>query len=136
MTGLKPQLSSGPRTIQNPKRVKGDFDITTLGWANEPMIDAYSILVQVLHSKTGTAGVFNWGSWGNARIDALVDKAGNELDQEKRIALMSEALKIARDEVMFVPLHQQPMAWSTRTDVSEVVQLSDNKPRHWLTRMK
>jgi peptide/nickel transport system substrate-binding protein len=34
--GLKPQLSSGPRTIQNPKRVKGDFDITTLGWANEP----------------------------------------------------------------------------------------------------
>jgi peptide/nickel transport system substrate-binding protein len=134
--GLKPQLNSGPRTIQNPKRVRGDFDVTTLGWANEPMIDAYSILIQVLHSKTGTAGVFNWGNWGNARIDELTDKSASELDQEKRVAMMTEALKIARDEIMFIPLHQQPMAWAASKDVMDIVQLSDNKARHWLTRMK
>nr|WP_244622971.1 ABC transporter substrate-binding protein [Microvirga brassicacearum] len=134
--GVKANLNSGPRSIQNPKRVKGEFDITTLGWANEPMIDAYSILVQVMHSKTGSAGVFNWGNWGNARIDELTDRSANELDPEKRIPMMSEALKIARDDIMFLPLHQQPMAWATRADVSDVVQLSDNKPRHWLTRMK
>jgi peptide/nickel transport system substrate-binding protein len=134
--GLKASLSLAPRSIQTPKRVKGEFDLTTLGWANEPMIDAYSILVQVLHKKTGTAGVFNWGGWGSPEIDALTDRAATELDREKRLPLMTQALKIAHDEVMFLPLHQQPMAWATRADVTRTVQLADNKPRHWYTMMK
>ena len=79
------------------------WDIGTLGWANEPMIDSYSILVQVLHSKTGTAGVFNWGGWGNAEIDRLTDEAATELDPTKRLPLQTKALEIAHDEVMFLP---------------------------------
>jgi peptide/nickel transport system substrate-binding protein len=134
--GLKPNLSLAPRSQQTPKRVKGEFDVISFGWANEPMIDAYSILVQVLRSKSGTGGVFNWGNWGDPRIDALVDKAGVELDTAKRIALMQEALKIAKVEQLFVPLHQQPMAWAMRSTVASTVQASDNKPRLWLTKMK
>ena len=134
--GLKPNLSIAPRSQQTPKRVKGEFDVATLGWANEPMIDAYSILVQVLRSKSGTGGVFNWGSWGDPRIDELIDKAGVELDAEKRIPMMTEALRIAKKEHLFIPLHQQPMAWAMRKTVDSVVQASDNKPRLWLTRMK
>lgn len=134
--GLKPNLSIGPRSVQNPKRVKGEFDIATLGWANEPMIDSYSLLVQVLHSKTGTAGVFNWGGWGSPEIDRLTDQAAKELDPAKRLPLQTQALKIAKDEIMLIPLHQQPMAWATSADVTDVVQLADNKPRHWYTRMK
>ena len=134
--GLKPNLSLAPRSQQTPKRVKGDFDVISFGWANEPMIDAYSLLVQVLHSKSGTGGVFNWGNWGDPRIDALIDKAGVELDTPKRIALMQEALKIAKAEQLFIPLHQQPMAWAMRNTVASTVQASDNKPRLWLTMMK
>ncbi len=37
--GLKPNLSLGPRSTQTPKRVKGDFDVISFGWANEPMIE-------------------------------------------------------------------------------------------------
>jgi peptide/nickel transport system substrate-binding protein len=134
--GLKPNLSMGPRSQQTPKRVKGDFDVVSFGWANEPMIDAYSILVQVVRSKSGTGGVFNWGSWGDPRIDALVDKAGVELDNAKRIPMMTEALDIAKKEHLFIPLHQQPMAWAMRSTVASTVQASDNKPRLWLTVMK
>lgn len=134
--GLKASLSVAPRSVQNPKRVAGEFDIGTLGWANEPMIDSYSILVQVLHSKTGTAGVFNWGGWGNGEIDRLTDRAATELDPAERLPLQTEALRIAHQEIMFLPLHQQPMAWATGTDIAAVVQLSDNKPRHWYTRMQ
>ena len=134
--GLKPNLSLAPRAQQTPKRVKGEFDVISFGWANEPMIDAYSILIQVLRSKSGSGGVFNWGNWGDPRIDALIDKAGVELDQSKRIPMMSEALMIAKSEHLFIPMHQQPMAWAMRTTVAETVQASDNKPRLWLTKMK
>lgn len=134
--GFKPSLNMAPRSQQTPKRVKGEFDVISFGWANEPMIDAYSILVQVLRSKGGTGGVFNWGNWGDPRIDALVDKAGVELDNAKRVPLMTEALTIAKDEHLFIPMHQQPMAWAIGKAVEATVQASDNKPRLWLTRMK
>ena len=134
--GLKPNLSLAPRSQQTPKRTKGEFDVISFGWANEPMIDAYSLLVQVIHSKTGTAGVFNWGDWGDAKVDALIDQAGVELDNPKRIELMKQALKLVKAETLFIPLHQQPMAWAMRADVETMVQASDNKPRLWLTRLK
>jgi peptide/nickel transport system substrate-binding protein len=38
-----------------------------------------------VRSKSGSGGVFNWGNWGRADIDALIDKAGVELDNAKRI---------------------------------------------------
>jgi peptide/nickel transport system substrate-binding protein len=134
--GVKVALNIGPRGVITQKRVAGQFDVTTLGWANEPAIDALSILVQVIHSKTGSAGVFNWGGWGRADIDRLTDDASNELDTAKRLAMMNQALMIAKNQMLFLPLHEQPMAWAMRDTVASVVQLSDNKARHWLTRMK
>jgi peptide/nickel transport system substrate-binding protein len=134
--GIKTTLSIGPRATTTQRRVGGQFDITILGWANEPAIDAYSILLQVMHSKTAAAGVFNWGNWGDARIDALTDAAAGELNLPKRLDQMSRALMVAKDDVLFLPLHQQPMIWAKRDNVTDVVQLPDNKPRHWLTRMK
>ena len=134
--GLRPNLSMGPRSQQTPKRVKGEFDVISFGWANEPMIDAYSILIQVVRSKGGSGGVFNWGNWGRPDMDALIDKAGVELDRAKRLPLMSEALMIAKNEHLFIPMHNQPMAWALRSTVANTVQASDNKPRLWLTQMK
>ena len=134
--GLRPNLSLAPRSQQTPKRVRGEFDVISFGWANEPMIDAYSILIQVMRSKSGSGGVFNWGNWGDPRIDALIDKAGVELDAAKRIPMMTEALSIAKADHLFIPMHQQPMAWAMRSSVETMVQASDNKPRLWLTRMK
>ena len=133
--GLKVQLQLGPRPATTQRRVAGQFDITPLGWANEPAIDAESLLLQVVHSKTGAAGVFNWGGWGGPALDAPIDAAANELDTPKRLALESRALEMAGEDILFVPLHQQPMAWAVRPEVAHVVQLPDNKARHWLTRM-
>ena len=70
-----------------------------------------------------------------ADMDALIDAAGVELDRPKRIALTSEALNIIKREHLFIPLHNQPMAWAIRGNVATMVQASDNKPRLWLTKM-
>jgi peptide/nickel transport system substrate-binding protein len=65
--GLRPNLTLAPRSQQTPKRVKGEFDVISFGWANEPMIDAYSILVQVLRSRSGTGGRVQLGQLGPRR---------------------------------------------------------------------
>ena len=69
-------------------------------------------------------------------MDKLIDAANNELDRDKRLAMMTEALGIAKARTLFLPVHQQPMAWAMRDSVEQVVQLPDNKARHWLTRMR
>jgi peptide/nickel transport system substrate-binding protein len=50
--------------------------------------------------------------------------------------MMTEALRIAKQDTLFIPLHNQPMAWAMRNTVESVAQASDNKPRMWLTKMK
>jgi peptide/nickel transport system substrate-binding protein len=133
--GVKVELQLGTRAAMTQRRVGGKFDITPLGWANEPAIDAESILMQVVHSKTAGNGLFDWGGWGMPEIDRLTDAAAGELDTAKRLGEEAQALEIAGANVLFIPLHQQPMAWATRADVTHVVQLPDNKARLWLTRM-
>lgn len=134
--GVKVNLNSGPRSIQFPKQLKGEFDMTIQNWAGEPPIDSFSILSAVVHSKSGAYGVHNWGGWSFPAIDEKIAASASEMDEEKRIALMNEALTLANEEALFIPLHQQPIAWATRSNVAHVLQMPDNRPRHWFTRMK
>lgn len=132
--GLKPTLDIGPRAVQAPKRSSGKADAYIIGWANEPTLDAYSILVQVLSTRDGAAGVANFGGWSYPELDAMTQKAAVELDDAARLAIETEALKFAKDEVVMIPLYQQPMAWAMSDKITDIVIRADNKPRHWLTR--
>lgn len=134
--GLAPKLDVAPRAVQTPKRTSGNTDVYILGWATLPMLDAYSPLLQIFHTKEGNSGVFNWGGWSFPELDKLIDAAGSELDLDKRLALETEALGIVKKESIMLPLHQQPMAWAVTGEVAEMPMFPDNKPRLWFARMK
>lgn len=134
--GLNPRLDVAPRAVQTPKRTNGQADVYTLGWATLPMLDAYSPLLQIFHSKEGNSGVFNWGDWSFPELDKLVQSAGSELDLDKRLAMETEALQIVKDELIMLPLHQQPMAWATTDAVTDMPLFPDNKPRLWFASMQ
>ncbi|MCB1493868.1 MAG: ABC transporter substrate-binding protein, partial [Rhodobiaceae bacterium] len=134
--GLAPKLDVAPRAVQTPKRTNGKTDVYTLGWATLPMLDAYSPLLQIFHTKEGNSGVFNWGGWSFPELDVLIDQAGSELDTTKRLALETEALGIVKKEDIMLPLHQQPMAWAITSEVTEMPLFPDNKPRLWYAQMK
>lgn len=65
----------------------------------------------------------------------MTRKAAVELDEPKRLAQMVEAFKIARNDVAFLPLHQQPVAWAMKNAV-DVPQFADEYVRLWFARMK
>lgn len=132
-SGFQPSVDMGPRAVQQPKRTTGKADVFNLSWANEPTLDAYSLLSQVLSTRKGSIGVSNFGGWSVPEIDRLVEQAAQEADTEKRLALEEAALKIAKEQVLLIPLHQQPIAWATLKKVKNVDFRADNKPRHWLT---
>jgi peptide/nickel transport system substrate-binding protein len=108
----------------------GKVDVWMFGWATEPMLDSYSILAQVLSSPRGKLGIRNPGGYKNPKVDELVDKIAVELDEPKRLKLIYEAFKMAKDDVPMIVLHQQPFSWAVR-DGLHVVQAADDKPRFW-----
>ncbi|KIQ00279.1 peptide ABC transporter [Agrobacterium tumefaciens] len=133
--GLKPKLDQGTRAVQTPKRSAGKVDVYTLGWATLPMLDAYSLTSQVLHTKEGSFGIFNWGGWSHKEFDKVTEASAVELDTTKRLALEAQSLKIAKDHALMIPLHQQPLAWATSAKIADFPLFSDNLPRLWLVKM-
>ena len=128
--GVKANLTAQTKSKHFEKALAGGSDIFLLGWATLPMLDTYSVLSALLHTPNDRMGAWNPGKYSNPEIDRLTDAVAIELDSEKRTAMMTEALAIAKDDVAIIPLHQQPLVWAVRDGVSMKV-TPDNKPRLW-----
>ena len=76
-----------------------DFEIARQGWIGDFM-DPFTFL-ELLYSTSGN----NDTSWSNAEYDKLIDASNQEANQEKRLALMSEAEKIAVEESPYIPIY-------------------------------
>ncbi len=131
--GFAPTIDMAPRAVQTPKRSSGQTEVYNMSWANEPTLDAFSLLSQVIATRQGGFGVTNYGGWSVPEIDALVKQAADATDPAERLKLEAEALKIAKEQVLAIPMHQQPIAWAQTKAVKEVDIRADNKPRHWFT---
>jgi peptide/nickel transport system substrate-binding protein len=128
--GVRARLTAQTKGKHFEKVLGGGSDIYMVGWATLPMLDSYSVLSALLHTKGDRMGAWNPGGYSNARIDELTDAVAVELDQAKRTAMMTEALVLAKDDVAIISLHQQPLAWGVRDGVNLTV-TADNKPRLW-----
>jgi peptide/nickel transport system substrate-binding protein len=67
-------------------------------------------------------------------VDELTKAVAVEVDPEKRNAMMIEALMLAKDDIAWLPLHQQPLSWAAR-DTVEVPQAADDLVRLWYARV-
>jgi peptide/nickel transport system substrate-binding protein len=105
-----------------------------VGHAGLPLADTYATLTEVLQTRTESVGGLNVGRWSNAEFDALVARIAEEGDEERRRALIREALMIEKREVAHVPLHQQPITWAARRGI-ELAPSPDNRLRLWLVRV-
>lgn len=133
--GITSNLNMHPRSVYSQIRDNGRTDVAVLGWANLPLIDAYSINQQLLHSRDGGIyGAFNIPRYQNDTVDGLIEQSVFELDKPTRIQLMSDALAMAQQDLPFIPLHFEPVAWVTSNQLS-ITQNSDNVVRLWYASM-
>ena len=132
--GVTVDLNTESRSTYFPKVDKGETDAYMLGWATLPAMDGFSVLRAILATSDGTSGGNNPNGLSDPRIDELNQMAAVELDDEKRRAMLTEALTIARDKAYFVPLHQQPVAWAVRDGVN-VPQFPDEYVRLWFAQI-
>ncbi|ETX30853.1 peptide ABC transporter [Roseivivax isoporae LMG 25204] len=133
--GFKPRLLAEPRQIHFQKVDNREVDVFMLGWATLPMLDGFSVLSAMLATPEGEYGTFTPAGYANPRVDELTRGVAVELDPEKRLSMMQEALMLAHEDVAWLPLHQQPLSWAVRDSV-EIPQAADDLVRLWYARIQ
>jgi len=123
--GLKVRLLAQSMSIFIGKIQNFDHDAYMLGWGVANFDGNYSLL-SLMHTKTtGAAGSFNLGRISDAKLDALIQAIGIEMDAKKRDAMLREALVLTRDQYYYVPLHHQLRPWAMKRNVSTVYKADD-----------
>ena len=133
--GFQPSIDMGPRSIQSPKRSSGQTEVFNMSWATEPTLDAFSLIGQVLATRDGAFGVSNRGGWSVPELDEYARASADAVEMDDLRAAEAEALRIAKEEILLIPLWQQPIAWASTDRIEEIDLRADNKARHWFTMM-
>jgi peptide/nickel transport system substrate-binding protein len=123
--GVKIDLIVESKATYFPKILSRNTAFYLLGWTPST-IDAHDTLYSIMASPgAGGQGQFNLGSYSNARVDELTSKIQSEIDEAKRNAMISEAMKLHQDDIGHIPLHQQALAWGVKKNIT-LVQLPSN----------
>jgi peptide/nickel transport system substrate-binding protein len=129
--GIKVNLNAQTRAKWFEKILPRNTSFYMLGWT-PATYDAHNTLISIMVTPKGPEGTFNLGGYSNPKVDELTRKIQVETDKSKRQAMISEAMKIHRDEVGHIPLHQQSLSWGIKSNV-ELVQLADDVlTLHWI----
>jgi len=125
--GVKVHLDAEMRSKFFGKLIEPDYrsSFFLLGWAPADY-DALNVLVDLAatRNKEKHRGDANYGGYSNAKLDALIAQAASATDEAKRVALLREALALIKDDIAYIPLHQQQLVWAARNNV-ELVQEAD-----------
>ena len=134
--GVNTKLVTLPRAQYFPKLEKLDTSIYMLGWGGGST-DAIFTLQPVLATFNGKGdGDYNYGRYTNsAKFDALVAEIKNEMNADKRLALIRRALELNKDEINVLPLHRQVIPWAVRANV-DTPHRADNNVWAYRTKIK
>jgi len=126
--GIKITPQFEPAAKWNVRLNTQDISLYMIGHAGLPMVDAYAVLFDTVATRSATAGGLNAGRYSNPAFDALLPRIASELDVEKRRALIGEGVAITRNDMVYLPLHQQPITWAAKKGV-DLRQSPDNQLR-------
>jgi peptide/nickel transport system substrate-binding protein len=125
--GVKVTLASRPFAQHSPLLVERKTDFFLFGWGVPTFDSAYNFN-DLIHSRTGRYGAYNATFYANPAVDAKIETLGNETDIAKRDATIAELWKKVKDDVLYLPLHNQVVAWATRDRISFELP-ADNQPK-------
>ncbi|RTL36920.1 MAG: ABC transporter substrate-binding protein [Burkholderiales bacterium] len=131
--GIKARLTTQPMTQHSVAVQRFELPLYLYGWG-VTTFDAQYTLQDIVHTRTaGPDGHGNYSRISDAKVDALVQQMKLETDVPRRLALMQEALKRTRDEVLFIPIHHQVRPWAMRADVTIPHSANDAPQAKWAT---
>lgn len=108
------KLLSLPKKERLAREGRGDYDLSLASWAPDYQ-DATTYLNLFM-----TGNPFNMMDYSNKQYDELLKQAENELDQDKRLELLSKAETMLLDDQAISPVYQRKNAFLQNKEVKNL----------------
>jgi len=113
--GIAAKVEGMPMSVYSSRGAKREYSMGLLGWgaqtgeASSPL----RALVACDDPARGFGG-FNWLKYCNPKVNEVLGKAVNTVDDKERLKLLQDAAAIAINDYGIIPLHQQVTTWAAR----------------------
>ena len=114
--GIEANLVSQTRSLHFPLIQNRETDFYLLGWG-VPTFDSQYIFDFLVHSTEGARGGWNASNYNNDEVDALIQEMATETDEEVRDALIAEVWDQVQSDRVFLPVHNQLLAYGMRQGI-------------------
>jgi len=129
--GIRTTLRSSPTNQFFPKLSQGSASLIEYGWTPSP--DAWASLNALFRTWDPSGlGTFNAGRYSNPKLDALIDAMRVEPDLTRRRAMVGTALRLAADDIAYIPLYRRTLTWAMNKRVHAVIWPSDAMELRWV----
>ena len=124
---MEVKVETMPHSVFSKRRGKLELPLYMSSWGNS-MNDGIGVLNPniMTYNKKKRNGRANRGRYSNAEVDRLGEMAAVEVDGEKRTKLYQQALKLAMDEIVMMPLVFWVYSWGTKPDITYIPRLDQN----------
>jgi peptide/nickel transport system substrate-binding protein len=127
--GIRVAVAARPTREHFPLIQKRKTDFYMLGWSTSTF-DSLNHFTYLIRSD----GSFNGANYADPRVDDLIDTIRTTMVTYARDALIEQVWKTVREDIVYVPLHHQVIAWAMR-DRLELPVDPWNWPRFRLARL-
>lgn len=116
--GIKTSVAAQPSAMFFPAQAKHTYSLSMSGWSSGTF-EASSPLRGVLSAadKAKGTGAVNAGQYYNPKMEEVLDKALQTLDDASRDKLLAQATEIAMADNAIIPIHHQVNLWAARKNV-------------------
>lgn len=90
----------------------------------DPLVGLRSVFAT--YDKERGLGSVNRGRYSNPELDTLLLQAMQELDEEKREAMVHDVIRMAMEDTAIIPLHFQRNIWVMREGISHVARMDEH----------
>ena len=129
--GIRATLDAQPKSKHFVTVARKQSDFYMLGWG-VVTLDSHFVFSYLFHSK----GAWNRTGYSNARVDELTDAMPVTSDLTKRNAIIAEAWKIVKDDIVYLPLHHQVIVWGMSKKLDLPMRADDAAYFRWATLKK
>ena len=119
--GIRVRVDAMPSNVFFPRSAQRAFSASLTGWQSSAF-EPNNIFAPVLLTQNRERG---WGTvnrhgYSNPAVDALYERAVVSMDQQERIRLWREAMRLAMADAPVLPVHHQVNIWATRRGLTYV----------------
>jgi peptide/nickel transport system substrate-binding protein len=129
--GIRATLRSSASNQFFPKLSQGTASLVEYGWSAAP--DAWPSLNALFRTwDRAGLGTFNAGRYSNPKLDTLIDQIRVEPDLTRRRAMTATVLRMAADDLPYIPLYRRVLTWAMSSKVSAVQWPNDLVELRWV----